>query len=231
MVKIKTGIPGFDKLVKGGLNKGQVVLITGSPGTGKSIFGMQYLYNGATKYKQKGLYVSFEEKEDSIINQSKQFGWDIKKLIKSGKIEIITVSPDEINENVMKDILNMAKKGKFQRIVFDSLTTLSINTPTTFTRVSELNPFVIEKFIYKFISELKKLDKTVLLIAQTDGETLSKDGISEYITDGIIYIRYESIGGEFSRTLTVRKMRETAHDEDLHPLEIGKTGIKIHTLK
>ena len=149
MVKIKTGIKGFDKLVKGGFNKGHVVLITGSPGTGKSIFGMQYLYNGATKFKQKGLYISFEEKEDSIINQAIQFGWDFKKLIKSRKIEIITISPNEINDNVMKDILRMAKQGKYERIVIDSLTTLSINTPTTFSRVSEQSKKLDEKQIIK----------------------------------------------------------------------------------
>ena len=56
------------------------------------------------------------------------------------------------------------------------------------------------------------------------------DGVSEFICDGVVLIKYESLGGDFSRTLRVRKMREVNNDEDIHPLEIGEKGIIIHSL-
>ena len=63
--RIETGIIGFDGLIKGGFPIASTVLLTGSPGTGKTIFGLQYLYNGALKFREKGLYVTFEQTEDA----------------------------------------------------------------------------------------------------------------------------------------------------------------------
>ncbi|HLC65734.1 MAG TPA: ATPase domain-containing protein [Candidatus Nanoarchaeia archaeon] len=76
MKRIKTGIKGFDELVQGGFPEGSSTLITGSPGTGKSIFGLQYIYNGAIKYKERGLYLTFEQRKTDMMNQAVQFGWD-----------------------------------------------------------------------------------------------------------------------------------------------------------
>ncbi|MFH1442772.1 MAG: ATPase domain-containing protein, partial [Candidatus Micrarchaeota archaeon] len=60
--RVPTGIPGLDELIEGGFEKGSVILVVGDTGTGKSTFAMQYLYNGATKYKEPGVYLTFEEK-------------------------------------------------------------------------------------------------------------------------------------------------------------------------
>lgn len=67
--RVKTGIEGFDQLVQGGFPRGSTVLLCGSPGTGKTIFGLEYLFNGASKFKEKGLYVTFDQSEDSLKNR------------------------------------------------------------------------------------------------------------------------------------------------------------------
>jgi KaiC/GvpD/RAD55 family RecA-like ATPase len=233
MDKIKTGIKGFDALVEGGLPRGKIILLSGSPGTCKTIFALQFLYNGAKQFDEKGLYISFEEKIESLKAQALQFGWDFDKLEKEKKIKIISITPENITESTAAEIIRMAHDNKFSRLVIDSLSALSINTPTTFAKVTDLTEISIKRFMYKFINDLRSIQDgvTSLLISQTTNGQLSRDGVSEFICDGILHISYESMGGQYSRQLTIRKMREPSNDEDIHPLEIGKKGLVVHELE
>lgn len=231
METIKTGIQGFDKLVGGGLPKGRNILLSGTPGTGKTIFALQFLYNGAKQFKEKGLYITFEEDGDSLKRQASQFGWDFTPLEKKGIVKFLNISASQIKEKTAKDILMEVIKGGYSRLVVDSLSALAINTPTTFISVSDITELSMKRFMYRFISDLRLKEATCLLTSQTSDGQLSRDGVSEFLCDGVIHINYESMGGNFSRHLTVRKMREIKNDEDLHPLEIGKKGIVLHDLK
>ncbi len=232
MEKTKTGIKGFDELVQGGFPRGKTILLSGTPGTGKTIFALQYLYNGAVKFNEKGLYVTFEEKIEDLKNQAKQFGWDFDKLEKQRKVKIIHIPSTDLSKNTVDDIIRIAQKSDVTRLIIDSLSTLSINTPIVSTNVTDLGEFTIKRFIYSFIDNLKVLRNTTnLLISQNVTESrLSSDSVSEFLCDGVILLKYQSIGGNHSRTLHVRKMRETNNDEDIHPLEIGKKGLAIHNL-
>ena len=233
MERVQTGIKGFDRLVEGGLPKGSVILLNGTPATGKTIFALEYLVNGAEKFNENGIYITFEEKAESLKVQAMQFGWDLDKLENKQRLIIRQISPSEIGKNTIREIMELAKEHKVQRIVIDSLSTLAINTPTTYLNVNEMNEYTIKRFIYSFIDDLKEIDSiTSLLISQgLNDEDLSRDDVSEFICDGIIHLTFESMGGEFSRSLLVRKMRRTKNDEDIHPLEIGKNGIVIHNIK
>ena len=230
--KTKTGIKGFDELIDGGFPKGSAILLTGTPGTGKTIFALEYLYNGASKFNENGLYVTFEEKKSNLKAQAKQFGWNLDRMEKKGGIKILEIPTSSISKNTVKEVMERVKKMKAKRLIIDSLATLSINIPTTYANVNEMNEYTIKRFVYSFIDELKELkDTTTLLISQTfDEKQLSRDTVSEFICDGIVYIIYESMGGEFSRSLMVRKMRQVKNDDDIHPLEIGKKGIIVHSL-
>ena len=77
--RIRTGIKGFDKLIQGGFPEASTILLTGSPGTGKTIFGLQFLYNGAARFRDKGLYVTFEQTERALLEQANLFGWNLEK--------------------------------------------------------------------------------------------------------------------------------------------------------
>jgi len=61
--KAATGIDGFDSITRGGLPRGRPTLVVGGPGSGKTLFGMEFLYNGATMYDEPGVFISFEESE------------------------------------------------------------------------------------------------------------------------------------------------------------------------
>jgi circadian clock protein KaiC len=89
--RVPTGVAGFDKIVEGGLPKNTISLVSGTPGTAKTIFAMEFIANGALKNKEKGVFITLEEDTKSLVRQFNRFGYDLKKLIDDGKIKIIEV--------------------------------------------------------------------------------------------------------------------------------------------
>jgi KaiC/GvpD/RAD55 family RecA-like ATPase len=247
--RVPTGIPGFDELVEGGFPKNSSILVCGGPGTGKSIFSMEYLVKGVTEFNEKCLYVSFEQREEAIIAQGAQFGWNLEELKKSGKLKIMSVSIDKLTKDTIKEIQSLVRKEGITRMVIDSLSTLVINAPiyTTPTELAVedvvgqnivfsppvIGDYVVKKFVYGFIEQLRNLECTTLLISEAsqDGEYISRDTLSEFVCDGVVLISFESMGGAYSRSLIVRKMRQTKNDEDVHPVEISNSGIIVHKIE
>lgn len=244
-----TGIPGFDELVGGGFPTNSTILICGGPGCGKTIFCMQYLINGIMKFNESGLYVTFEQRREDLLKQAVQFGWDLEKLEKSGKLKIIAMPVDKISKTIIEDIKKIVKENKIKRLVFDSLSTLIINAPI-YTSPNELavqdvvgenivfsppiiGDYIVKRFVYNFIEQLRDLDCTSLLISEAsqNGEYISRDTLSEFACDGIVLISFESMGGAYSRSLIVRKMRSTKNNEDVHPVEISDKGIIVHKIE
>ncbi|MCX6709401.1 MAG: AAA family ATPase [Candidatus Woesearchaeota archaeon] len=248
-MKCKTGIKGFDELVEGGLVEGSSVLFTGNPGTGKTIFALEFLYNGATKFNEKGLYVSFEERAEEIKAQAKQFGWDFGKLERAKKIQILAIPVSDITAETAGEIIKLCRKDGIKRLVIDSISTLAINAPIyathqeltvkdvlkedVFFSPPIIGEMIVKRFIYTFIDNLKDLQSTTKLLVSeaTESGAFPENALAEFLTDGLIHITFEGLGGSYSRSLIVRKMRQTRNDEDIHPVEIAKSGIIIHSLE
>lgn len=244
--RVPTGVPGLDKLIQGGLPKLSSTLVVAGPGCGKTIFCMQYIFNGAKEFNEKGLYVTFEQSSESLKKQAKQFGWDFQKLEKEGMIEILSVPVTKLNRKTIEDIEERVNKKGIKRLVIDSLSTLIINAPiyadtsdmstqdvvgeNVFLSPPVMGDYLVKKFIYSFVERLRVLNSTNLLVGEADqtGTTLTRDSLSEFACDAIISITFESLGGEFSRSLIIRKMRHTKNNEDIHPMEISKKGIVVH---
>lgn len=127
MDRIDTGIPGLDLLIAGGMPKGFNVLVVGHPGTGKTIFGLQYLYNGALK-GENGLFVILDADAESVRSQGDNFGWDIRKLETEKKLHILAVPLNrQLRLNLFKLIEDRVKQYDIKRIVFDSLSSFMFN--------------------------------------------------------------------------------------------------------
>jgi circadian clock protein KaiC len=84
--RVPTGIPSLDKIIDGGFNEGDTILVAGQPGAGKSTLGVQFIYNGAVKYNQTGVYVTFVESANKLKRNMLRFNWDLAKLEKKRKV-------------------------------------------------------------------------------------------------------------------------------------------------
>jgi KaiC/GvpD/RAD55 family RecA-like ATPase len=225
MAKVPTGIPGFDELIEGGFNDNSVNLLAGGPGCGKTLFCLQYLWNGVTKYKENGLFISFEENINDLRQDAATLGWDFEEHEKKGKMKFVYFHPYELRD-IHRELENQVRTVGAKRVVIDSTSVYGMTLET---------PFEVRKGLFDLTLILKKLGCCALLTTEVaDGHgsgKLSRFGVEEFLADSIILINFESMGGEFSRSLIVRKMRRAKNNEDIHPLEISGEGLKVHSLK
>jgi len=231
--RIKTGIKGFDELFDGGFLRESVSLLSGAPGTGKTIFSLAFLHNGAKEFNQKGIYVTFEQPEKDLIEQAKQFGWDLQKLQKENKINIVSIPVQGVHKETLDMIAELVEESGAQRLIIDSLSTLNIAAPYYTDHEGITSNSAIEKyFIYTFVDKLRTLDCTTLLISELrhDG-WLGKDTTAEFVVDNVIILKYFGAKGSSSRTMAIKKARKTKFDENIHPFEFTDKGIEIKNTK
>ena len=98
--KLPTGIEGFDDICHGGLPIARCSLISGTSGTGKTVFSLNFLYNGIRQYNEPGIFVTFEESPLDIQRNAASFGWNLQELVEQGKLFILDASPDPEGQDV-----------------------------------------------------------------------------------------------------------------------------------
>ncbi|MDE1845926.1 MAG: hypothetical protein KGH53_01430 [Candidatus Micrarchaeota archaeon] len=250
-----TGIEGFDALVEGGLPRGTNVLLTGAPGTGKSIFVLEYLYQGALN-GENGLYISVDSSLPMIRQQAKLFGWDIEKLEQEGKLFFLQVPLDKMKFNLFEMIESVKKQIGAKRVVFDSLATFAINldlftiplgyagsiASSVSVDSARDNSTITDKgdkifytgnsekrMIFLILAELRNLGTTNLVITYGDlsGNQLTVDGVSEFECDGIIQMHNELIGAKRMRSMEIVKMRDTNNSPYIHDVQLSSAGFVI----
>jgi len=239
MNRIATGIKGFDALIEGGLPEGRSFLISGGTGTGKTIFAIQFLVNGALQ-GEPGVYLTLDERPDLIREDMLRFGWNIRQLEDQGQLKVIdgTIakigipSDEEFSlpatgfdlDKLLLELMRTIKKIKAKRVVIDSIPALGMNFE---------NEHEIRKAILKIVYLLSRAGVTTLLTTEVNegSKQFGKYGVEEFVSDGVIVLHYMGIGTQSNRTLHIRKMRATKHSEDLHPLEITSTGLKVHKVE
>jgi circadian clock protein KaiC len=236
MSKVKSGINGFDELFEDGIPAGSDVLIFGKAGSGKTIMALEFIFKGASLYNESGLFVSFEQSEKALIEQCSEFGWDIKKYLKSGKIRILAPETGDMDKEFANKIISEAKRIKAKRVVIDNLALLALNPLfNTDTRKFSLAydgkikiASTAEQFIYNLITILKNLESTTIYITSPgDDSKVTSDGISEYICDGVIHLDIRSLGKSSLRTIEASKMRRSNLLGGIRGFKITSTGIKV----
>lgn len=247
MKRVGTGIKGLDKLIGGGIPERSIVLVTGGPGTGKTIFTLQYLSAGAAA-GEKCLYLTFEEKEDKIIEQALQFDWKFDKHVKKGTIKIVNVSKKSFG-SVLKNISEEIRVQKPKRVVVDSMSTFCLYAHS-FHKLIDLEKIPLEERVYgdeanaspvewdgvimrkmlmDFMQLLNREGATVLATSEYSEQSgfLSRDTISEYTCDGVILLRATTMGATTTRTLEVKKLRNTEIVGGVHAFGFTKKGIAL----
>ena len=97
--RVKTSVPGLDEILNGGIPKRNVVLLSGGPGTGKSILSMQFLWGGL-QLGEPGVYVALEEHPVQVRVNMRNFGWDVKTYEQEGKFAIVDAFTAGIRDRV-----------------------------------------------------------------------------------------------------------------------------------
>ncbi|MEM5814323.1 MAG: ATPase domain-containing protein [Candidatus Aenigmatarchaeota archaeon] len=216
--RVPTGVPGLDRLIEGGFVKGSTTLLAGGTGTGKTIFCCQFLLEGL-KRGEKCLYLTLEESPQDIIGDVERFGWDFGDYVKSGRLRIEYRNPFELT-GVSKGAFDHLNMKAYSRVAIDSTSVMGLYFK---------NPFEIRKQIFSVLDALKKSGATVLITAESpeDGRTLTKFGVEEYVTDGVVVLHYLGLGGSVYHSLQIRKMRRTNHGKDVYPMDITDRGILL----
>ena len=224
--RIKTGIDGLDKILKGGLRKNATILITGAPGTGKTIMALQFIYFGAKKYNENGIYITTEENISELITYASNLGMDLKAMEKRKKMFIIQKPLSTLKGGIssLKKLLSFIKRYKIQRVALDSLIFFEYLYPKHNSDTIEYR-----RQILLFLNKLKKAGVTFLAVSErknTDLDRLEYD-LADFIFEGFIITSRIRKGSYFERILTVAKIRGQEHSLDVYPISIGKGGVKI----
>ena len=233
--RVPTMIPGFDELCEGGLIRNRSYLISGNAGAGKTIFGIQYIYNGITKCGENGIFVATEETPERIRETVKQFGWDLRALEDEGKLGIldacstkIGISSDEKYVDVrpfdMRSLLDsmiaMQEDLDAKRAFVDGTTSIGFNIQ---------DPPKIRVELLKLCTTLEVLGLTSLMTCEIiDDNPAGRFGVESFVTEGTILMQNKRIDSVRIRSIEVLKMRGTRHNQNIHPYEITSSGIAIH---
>lgn len=224
MERVQTLIPGFDSLVQGGIPESSAVLVSGGPGTCKTIFTLQFLYEGAVQKKEPGLFVTLESNVKNITWNMQSFNWDIKKLQDSKLLNIYRLKLDpstDIEDQIdseLEIVSSLVKEMGANRLVVDSTTAFGVWIKET---------AAIRNLLYRFTDGLKNIGCTTLLTSETRGgrNDLSAFGVEEFVVDGVIALYFTPP----NRSIFIRKMRGTDHSKAIHPFDITPTGIKVQS--
>ncbi|RLG71156.1 MAG: circadian clock protein KaiC [Candidatus Iainarchaeum archaeon] len=215
-----TGIKGFDELIEGGLPRNTLILITGPCGTGKTIFGMNFLVGGA-KLNEPGIFISLEEKQKPSFEAMKQFGWDLEELEKKN---MLIVSEPELYDydKLLTHIEDLAAKINAKRVVIDS---------GSFIGNFFKDKFKIRKAMIDLQKVLERINCTGLLINEiSEGSSLlSSYGVEEFVADGVIVLHMLKHSDSYHRAIAIRKLFATNHSLKIHPMRIvANKGIVVY---
>ena len=233
--RVHTGIPGLDHVLEGGFPKGARVLLAGGAGCGKTICCGQYLYKGATKFGEPGVYVSTEEPPSEFKANMLRFGWDFKKLEQEKKIGMVDAVYQRVESEVTEQeslqsiLYNLRSKLSEVKILVEQLgaTRLVVDSLPGFGfRVTDLN--TLREIFLEVGLLLKDVGCTTLMTTEiVEGSGLiSRFGIEEFLATGVMVLSLVRQSSPI-RKLFVRKMRGTSHSLNDYAFAIGPDGIVI----
>ncbi len=222
MERVPTGIYGLDEMMGGGFPKGHTIVVMGAYGTGKTTFGLQYIWEGV-KRGEKGIYLSLEEDVESVLASAESFGWDFAAH-KDRNLFIVRLDPQEAMTSVrqLKDgFVRTLKEIGATRVVVDSITLLAMLFEDEAERRRE---------IFNLARSVKAAGATSVFTAEVDPRNpyVTRDGLAEYVADGVILLRYEETASrDLDLTLRIVKMRRTRHSRKIKPYRITDEGIIV----
>ncbi len=226
MERMKTGIAGLDAMLQGGFLPQTANLVEGAPGTGKSVLGMQFIYNGIVHYDEPGLILTFETFPRQYYRDALNFGWDFRQLERENRLRILMSSP-EVSKADLEQLGGMIEglvdEMGARRILVDSL--------SHFERLTD-DPVELRGLVYSFINGLKREGLTAVLTRESpailgEGLFADEDESIAFVVDSYILLRYVEMDSAVHRALLVLKLRGSDHAKEIRRFEITASGIRV----
>lgn len=227
LAKCPTGIIGFDQITNGGLPKHHVTLVGGGTGSGKTLFGVDFIISGAVKYGEPGVFMSFEETNEELYRDVASLNWNLKGLVSQRKVllEFVTLARRDIQEadfnleGLLVRLESAIDSIGAKRVVLDSIESL-------FAGLTD--PGVLRLEIKRLFRWLKDKGVTALITGETGRSgSYSRHGLEEYISDCIIFLDNRVSDQHSIRRIRVIKYRGSNHGTNEYPFIISDDGLSV----
>ncbi len=221
--KLPSGIEGLDFIARGGLPEGRTTLVSGTAGSAKTVFAIQFLAQGIIQLGQPGVFVTFEESPADIRQNMLSLGWDISTWEKEGKWIFVDASPRPEEAFVVAGdydlgalivrIESAVKSIKAERLSMDSLGAI-------FTQFAETS--IVRQELFRITSAMRALNITSILTSERTEEygQIARFGVEEFVSDNVIILRNILVGEKRRRTIEILKFRGTTHYKGEFPFTV-----------
>jgi circadian clock protein KaiC len=225
--KTPTGIQGLDEIIGGGLPRGRPTLVCGSAGCGKTLLATEFIVRGAVEFNEPGVFMSFEENADELVANARSLGFDLLELTKKKKLALdyVRVERNEIEETGAYDLEglfirlgNAIDAVRAQRVVLDTIETLFAGLEDHGTLRAELR---------RLFRWLKDRHVTAVITGERGENTLTREGLEEYVADCVILLDHRVHEQVSTRRMRVVKYRGSVHGTNEYPFLIGAGGISV----
>jgi circadian clock protein KaiC len=225
--KSPTGIQGFDEISGGGLPTGRPTLLCGGAGCGKTLFGMEFLVRGATQFNEPGVFMSFEETIEELTKNVASLGFDLEDLTRSKKIVLdhVHIERSEIEETGEYDLEGLFIRLNYaidsigaKRVVLDTIESLFAGLP---------NQLILRAELRRLFRWLKEKGVTSIITGERGEETLTRQGLEEYVSDCVIMLDHRVTEQTSTRRLRVVKYRGSIHGTNEYPFLIDENGFSV----
>ncbi len=215
-----TGIAGLDQMMDGGVPAGSCTLVSGATGTGKTLLGLSWLYQGCCNH-EPGLLVAFDESPAQLLRSAASFGWDLDAQINRGLLQIYHCSPVEFDVDRLVYTLIEKMNGNVSRVVIDSISTFELGMP---------DKIKYTDYLWGLTDYFKTKGITLMLINESRGlfemPQVSGYGIS-YVADNIVIFQYQQEGLNLCRLVGILKMRGSGHCKSMRMFSVGEKGPEV----
>ncbi|MBP2030735.1 circadian clock protein KaiC [Methanohalophilus levihalophilus] len=217
---ISSGIEGFDEMISNKLQSGSSILVAGEPGSGKTVFGLQFI-NKSLENGDKCVILTFYETVDQIIENAASFGWDFRKHVDSGNLVIVSDGLQDIcfakYSNLIKENI---EQSNAKRVMIDGLPNIEL---------SITDPMKLRGFLHSLTNYLKEKGVTSLFTTEMTGAGWEKVNSLEasFIVDILLVLKMTEDADTTKRLLQVMKARGIPSNLTLKEFQIDEKGITL----